>query len=129
MFRWKETENAAIKKGEAATGIEIFENLFYLYNLTLHGPLFLVNMAIISKEISLEKWQLLNNKWSGNKSKSRYGSDNLSLGYSDAKTGLQDFFWFLNPFTWIDLFWYFLFGWDLKDTYKYNPNDEEHYFG
>jgi len=42
---------------------------------------------------------------------------------------MRDIFWFLNPFTWVDLFWYFFFGWDLKDTYKYNPDDEEHYFG
>lgn len=56
VFRYRQTVNAAQKKGDAATGIEIFENLFYLYNLVLHGPLFFVNLAIISKELSLEKW-------------------------------------------------------------------------
>ena len=100
--------------------LEVFELLFYTYNLILHGPLFFVNAAIIAKEISLEKWQLLSYNLAKD---SKFGQDNLSLGYSDASKGIKDLFWFLNPFTWVDLFWYFWFGWDLKDTYEYNPND------
>ena len=108
------------------SGVEVFEIMFYIYNLVLHGPLFIVNCFIVLKELTLERWQLLSNNFAKG---SKQGKDDLSLGYSDAKRGLEDFWWFLNPFTWVDLFWYFLFGWDLKDTFIENPDDEEHYLG
>ena len=100
--------------------------MFLLYNLVLHGAILPINFAIIFKELSLEKWGLIHANTS---SDSKHAKQNLSLGYSDASKGLHKLFWFLNPFTWVDLFWTFWFGWDLKDIYEENPYDEEHYWG
>lgn len=52
-------------KSEQASGFEVFENMFYLYNLVLHGPTCLVNMAIIIKELQLEKWGLVTSNTAG----------------------------------------------------------------
>jgi hypothetical protein len=73
----------------------------------------------------LEKWGLISKNTAGG---SKHAQENLSLGYSDASDGLHNLFWFLNPFTWVDLFWTFWFGWDIKDIYDENPYDEEHYW-
>ena len=70
VYRWRQCVNASQEKGVPPSGIELFEILFYMYNLVLHGPIFIVNFAIISKELTLERWQLLSNKWA---SHSRHG--------------------------------------------------------
>ena len=36
---------------DQASGFEVFENMFYLYNLVLHGPTCVVNIWIIIKEL------------------------------------------------------------------------------
>jgi hypothetical protein len=71
---------------------DMFVSMVIAYNLILHGPILFLNMVIIMKEFSLENFQLLTGS-----------NNNYSLGYADAKRGLKDLFWFMNPFTYVDI--------------------------
>lgn len=71
------------------------------------------NFMIILKELALEKMQLIAN-WS----ESEYADQNLSLGYGDMEETLKDAFWLINPFTYIDIFFSFFFGFPFFDLFK-----------
>jgi hypothetical protein len=87
---------------------------FILYNLIMNFPTFFVNVVIILKEVSLEFFQLLT-KTVGGELKP------YSLGEADALEGMRDIFWFINPFTWIDVFWSSIFGYKVEDYWEENP--------
>jgi len=71
--------------------VQIFEILFVGYNIVMNFGVFIVNLGIISKELSMEFFQLLN-KNAGSR------NDDVSLGI----TAFYQF-WFdlMNPLTWL----------------------------
>jgi len=115
--------NWDVEKDGSPDGFETFKDMFLVYNLIMHAPILPINFLIIFKEIQLEKLQLMSN-WTD----SEYADKNLSLGYGDARRSLDDFFWFLNPFSYMDLAFAFFFGFPPRDIIKEDPDDEEHYY-
>ena len=96
--------------------------LFFLaYVEVMTFPIALTNFVLIIKEVLLEYFQLLTKTVGGE-------LQNYSLGKADTVAGMQNIFWFLDPFTWIDLFWQSIFGYPVEDYWEENPNDEGHYY-
>jgi hypothetical protein len=96
--------------------------LFFLaYSIVMTFPIWFVNLGIIIKEISLEFFQLLTKTVNGQLAP-------YSLGKADVDIAFYDIFWFLNPFTWIDIFWTAIFGYPVEDYWEENPKDEKRYY-
>ena len=66
---------------------QLFESMFFGYNLILHATIFPVNMAIMLKELLLEFFQL-NQKRKG-------VQDNLNLGFADLSDPIANFVRFI----------------------------------
>lgn len=101
--------------------VTIFINMFLGYNLVLHSSVIPINLVILIKETTLNFFQFFD-------AEDRAGQTSTYLSYRDIGYAENDFLWFLNPFTWIDMFWEPSFGYDAEDYIIENQNDEEHYY-
>ena len=81
---------------------DFFEVLFIGYNLVMHGPIFLINLAIILKEIDFEFLQLMNDSISGD--------SDYALGLIHIYMFFRNVFFVLNPLNWLDVIYYMIYG-------------------
>lgn len=97
--------------------VSLFEAMYLGYNILLNISILPINFKIITKELTLPYWQFLSpNAGHANDSESLTGYD---IGY----------FWeFLNPYTYFDTIFRFIFKWDFSDTWHENKRDEDRYF-
>lgn len=96
--------------------VDIFISMVLGYNLFMHSSIAIVNTFIIFKEWTMEYYQFIQ------------GDAQYALNENDAEVIEVDLFWFISPFTWIDIFWELFFGYDAEDIFWENPDDEEHYY-
>ena len=80
----------------------VYINMFLGYNIVLHWGVVPINMFIIAKESSMEFFQFLNPE-------AGKSDDEVSIGLGDLETAGEDFLWFINPMTYIDMFTGFFF--------------------
>jgi hypothetical protein len=101
--------------------ITVFLNCLLGYNIVMHWSIIPINNFIIAKEISMEFFQFL-------RLDAGYSTDSVSLGLADFLYLIQDFLWFWNPLTWVDLLWEGIFGYDVEDYFYENDEDPEVYY-
>ena len=92
----------------------IYVNMMLGYNAIVHWSIVPICIFIIIKEITMEFFTFLTGS---------YG-----LGTDDIEYAEKDLLWFINPFSWIDMFWERVFGYDAEDYIIENPDDEENYY-
>lgn len=78
---------------ESYQPIDVLVNMFLIYNVILHVPVYIVNCFIMLKEFTLEFLQFVDPE----------GMDNdMALNFWDMSNLLDDTLWWLNPKTWWD---------------------------
>lgn len=82
--------------------LDVFEILFIGYNMAIHGPIFLINSAIILKEINYEFLQLGNDVIGGD--------SDYSLGLVHYYMFIRTVLYLLNPLNWLDMIYYMIYG-------------------
>ena len=82
--------------------LDVFEILFIGYNIAIHGPIFLINSAIILKEINYEFLQLGNDVIGGD--------SDYSLGLVHYYMFIRTVLYLLNPLNWLDMIYYMSYG-------------------
>jgi len=80
----------------------VYINMLLGYNMVLHFEIVPVCLFIIIKEISMEFFEFLAPKKSE------------ALTTNDFETSGENLLWFLNPFTWLDMWTELLFGTDVE---------------
>lgn len=89
MIWWEDNSNANI--------MTLLVNMNIGYNLIVHWSIIPINLAIVSKEISMEFIQMASNK-AGEGDK-----DDISLGMVEAAQFWAEVLAFFNPLNWIDI--------------------------
>jgi len=87
---------------EDFNAIDLFEIMFIGYNMAIHGPIFLINTAIVLKEINYEFLQLGNDVIGGD--------SDYSLGLVHYYMFLRNVLFILNPLNWMDAIYYLIYG-------------------
>mmetsp|Transcript_1456 Transcript_1456/g.2552 ORF Transcript_1456/g.2552 Transcript_1456/m.2552 type:complete len:286 (+) Transcript_1456:375-1232(+) len=93
----------------------VFQAMCLGYNLAAHWPVFTVNLFIVLREALNFIFPSLTNE------------RNEALAPHDVDLAEKDLLWALNPFTWIDVVWEYVFGFDAEDYFVENPTDEGHF--
>lgn len=93
------------KKDGAFDVFDLLKIMFYGYNIVLHGPIAVMNGVTILKEIMLEFTALITDDL------------DLALNTTDLENGVVDLTWFLNPLSWLDVFWEYEYDEDFEDEY------------
>ena len=76
--------------------------MFLGYNVLLHWGVVPINFFIIAKEASMEFFQFLSPE-------AGMSDDEVSIGTMDFENAGEDFLWYINPLTYIDMFTGFFF--------------------
>ena len=92
----------AVDGNEEFNAIDLFEILFIGYNIAIHGPIFLINAAIILKEINYEFLQMGNDVIGGDA--------DYSLGLVHYYMLIRTILYVLNPLNWFDVLYYIIYG-------------------
>ena len=102
MFVIKARQTLKTTVAEEFDLVDFFEVLFIGYNIIMHGPIFVVNAAIILKEINYEFLQLGNDVIGGDK--------DYSLGLIHVYMFIRNVLFILNPLNWFDVIYYIIYG-------------------
>jgi len=105
------------EKIEELGALDMLMNMFFIYNSILHSGIVIVNFVIIFKEIELEFYQLVKGSM----------TEEYALSWDLAYESATDDFWMLNPVTWYDNLYFFIFGYEAIDLIDENPDDRAAY--
>jgi len=92
--------------------LDIFINMFFVYNSVLHAPVCVLNAAIIFKELLMLVWSIItNDPITG-------GTSQYALNWKHAKEALWDDLWWLDPMRSLPKIIWYVFKLDLTELFE-----------
>jgi len=94
----------------------VYINMLLGYNIVLHFEIIPVCLFVIFKEITMEFFEFLS------------PTNSEALSTNDLETTGEDFLWFINPFTWLDMWSELIFGSDVEDDLNLGWNKSDYIY-
>ena len=92
--------------------VDVFINMFFVYNSVLHAPVCILNAAIIFKEALMLIWfVIINDPVSG-------GTSEYALSWTRAREALWDDLWFFDPVRFLPKLIWYIFKIDLTELFE-----------